>query len=102
MSIEAIQTIAGTLSSVIFVTSTLPMLYKALRTRDLTSYSLLNISLSNVGNLVYWLYVSGLPVGPVWFVHGFATLSTLLMLIWYLRYTCKVEGSWRRCTAESG
>jgi hypothetical protein len=45
--------IAGRISTVIFATSMLPMLIKARRTRDLTSYSLGNIVLSNLGNLVH-------------------------------------------------
>jgi hypothetical protein len=45
--------------------------------------------LSNLGNLIYWLYVISLPVGPVWFLHGFFTITTGLMLLFYLRYeTC--------------
>lgn len=85
-----IQLFAGSLSSVIFVGSNLPMVSKALRTRDLASYSLGHIGLANVGNLLYWLYVSGLPVGPVWFLHGFNTLVALLMLALYLRHEMRL------------
>lgn len=81
-----VQVIAGTVSSLIFVTSNLPMVAKAIRTRDLGSYSLAHIGLANVGNLLYWLYVLALPVGPVWFLHGFNTLVALLMLGLYLRH----------------
>lgn len=80
------QFIAGMVSSMIFVSSNLPMLYKALKTKDLKSYSIGNIALSNLGNFVYWFYIASLPFGPVWFLHGFNTLTTTLMLIWYLRY----------------
>jgi uncharacterized protein with PQ loop repeat len=83
---DNLQMIAGFTSSMIFVTSNLPMLFKAFKTKDLKSYSSVNIVLSNVGNLLYWLYVVSLPVGPIWFLHGFSTLSTLLMLVFYLRY----------------
>ena len=83
---ENLQMIAGFTSSMIFVTSNLPMLFKAFRTKDLKSYSPIHIVLSNVGNLLYWLYVVSLPVGPIWFLHGFFTVSTLLMLAFYLRY----------------
>lgn len=102
MSAQMIPALAGSVASILFVTSALPMLIKALRTRDLHSYSLSNIALSNLGNLVYWLYVAELPFGPVWLIHGFNTLSTLVMLIWYLRYGCPAGQSWRRCGAESG
>jgi uncharacterized protein with PQ loop repeat len=83
---ENLHLIAGVTSSMIFVTSSLPMLFKAFKTKNLKSYSPVNIVLSNVGNCLYWLYVVSLPVGPIWFLHGFSTLSTLLMLVFYLRY----------------
>ena len=79
--------LAGAVSSVIFACSTLPMLVKAARTKDLSSYSLGNILLSNLGNVVHSVYVFHLPAGPIWVLHTFYLLSTALMLIWYLRYT---------------
>jgi hypothetical protein len=66
--------------------SNFPMVAKAVRTRDLQSYSLGQILLANVGNLLYWLYVVGLPLGPIWFLHGFNTAVALLMLLLYLIY----------------
>jgi uncharacterized protein with PQ loop repeat len=87
---ENIQVAAGFMSSVIFITSNLPMLFKAFKTKDLKSYSPIHIILSNVGNFLYWLYVISLPVGPIWFLHGFFTLSTLLMLAFYLRYESRL------------
>lgn len=81
-----IEIIAGALSSTMFIIGTLPMLLKAWRTKDMHSYSLSNIVLSNVGNAVHWVYILSLPFGPVWFLHGFHTLTTLLMLVWYLMY----------------
>jgi uncharacterized protein with PQ loop repeat len=78
--------IAGRISTVIFATSMLPMLIKARRTRDLTSYSLGNIVLSNLGNLVHSLYVFSLPAGPVWALHGFYLVSMGLLLLWYIRF----------------
>ena len=44
--------LAGTVSTALFVTSYLPMLVKAFRTRDLSSYSRGNLVLANVGNAV--------------------------------------------------
>jgi uncharacterized protein with PQ loop repeat len=79
--------LAGAVSSVIFVCSTLPMLVKAARTKDLSSYSLGNILLSNLGNVVHSIYVFHLPAGPIWALHTFYLLSTAVMLVWYLRYT---------------
>jgi hypothetical protein len=84
---RAIPMLAGAVSSVVFVCSTLPMLVKAARTRDLGSYSLGNILLSNLGNLIHSVYVFDLPAGPIWALHSFHLLSTALMLVWYLRYT---------------
>lgn len=86
MILKDMQIVAGVISTLMFVGSNLPMLWKAFTTKDLTSYSFGHISLSNVGNLIYWLYLFTLPVGPVWFLHGFNTLVAGLMLIGYLRY----------------
>jgi uncharacterized protein with PQ loop repeat len=79
-------TIAGFISTALFTVGTLPMLTKAFRTKDLASYSLGNILLSNVGNLIYSIYVFQLPPGPIWFLQSFNLVSTGLMLVWYLQY----------------
>ncbi len=63
--------IAGALSTTIFAISSLPMLVKAGRTTDLSSYSLGNLGLSNIGNAVHSLYVFSLPAGPIWVLHSF-------------------------------
>ena len=81
-----LATIAGFISTALFALGTLPMLIKAFRTRNLASYSLGNILLSNVGNIIYSIYVSQLPPGPVWFLHSYNLVSTCLMLVWYLKY----------------
>ncbi len=86
MDIIHIQYLAGSISSLMFAAGTLPMVFKAIRTRDLRSYSLGNIALSNLGNLVYWIYLAGLPFGPVWFLHIFNTVTTLVMLLLYLHH----------------
>lgn len=86
MRLEDMQIFAGVISTFMFVSSNLPMLWKAFTTKNLTSYSLGHISLSNVGNLIYWLYLFTLPMGPVWFLHGFNTVVAGLMLVGYLRY----------------
>ena len=82
----SLPVIAGIASTIIFAASTLPMLVKAYRTRDLSSYSLGNMLLANVGNVVHSVYVVSLPPGPVWVLHGFYVVSTGLMLVWFLRY----------------
>jgi hypothetical protein len=78
--------LAGIVSTVIFASSTLPMLNKALRTRELGSYSLGNLALANVGNAVYSVYVFSLAPGPLWALHAFHLGSTAFMLIWFLRF----------------
>jgi hypothetical protein len=74
------------LATVLFTASTLPMLLKARRTRDLGSYSAGNIGLANVGNVVQTIYVLSLPPGPIWALHAFQLSASGLMLTWYLRY----------------
>jgi hypothetical protein len=91
MDIEQLQLAAGSFSTFIFISSNLPMLWKAFQSKSLSSYSLTHIGLSNAGNLLYWVYTLSLPVGPAWFLHGFNTVVTALMLVWYLRY----EKGWR-------
>ncbi len=77
---------AGSAAAAIFMISQLPMLIKAYRTKDLTSYSFANIGLANVGNLLYAAYVIQVPPGPVWAVHAFNLATSGLMLFWYLRH----------------
>ncbi|MGV9712751.1 hypothetical protein ACWDTI_19060 [Gordonia sp. NPDC003424] len=83
---NTVATVAGGVSTAVFVASTLPMLWKAATTRDLSSYSFGNIVLANVGNLVYAIYVVSLPPGPIWVLHAFHGTSSGLMLLWYLRH----------------
>ena len=89
MAMVSLPTLAGIASTVIFAASTLPMLVKAYRSRDLRSYSLGNIVLANVGNSVHSIYVFSLPPGPVWLLHSFYVATSALMLGWYLRYTLR-------------
>lgn len=78
--------LAGTASTVLFAVSYLPMLRKAARTKDMASYSLGNIAISNVANLVHSVYVFSLPIGPIWFLHSFYLATSALMLVWFLRF----------------
>ena len=78
--------IAGAISTTIFAFSMLPMLLKAFRSKNLRSYSLGNILLSNLGNVIHSIYVFHLPPGPIWVLHTFYLVSMGLMLVWYLRY----------------
>jgi hypothetical protein len=77
---DNLSMLAGSFSTFIFVSSNVPMIWKAYRTRDLNSYSKLNIILANLGNLIYWVYVISLPLGPIWLLHFFYTISSVFML----------------------
>jgi uncharacterized protein with PQ loop repeat len=81
-----IPLIAGIFSTILFSVSTLPMLVKAFRTRDLHSYSLGSLLITNLGNLVHAVYVYSLPFGPLWLLHGFYLLTSALMLAGYLLF----------------
>jgi len=84
-----VQTAAGFSATIIFFLSNLPMLLKAKRTKNMTSYSLTNIALANLGNVVQWVYILGLPFGPIHFLHAFYTVSTMIMFAWYLQYASR-------------
>ena len=86
MSNSSLPILAGFVSSLIFIGSNLPMLFKAFKTKDLSSYSLGHLILGTLGNAVYWLYVVSLPFGPVWFLQAFFTTASALMLFFYFRY----------------
>jgi uncharacterized protein with PQ loop repeat len=86
MSMDQIGVVAGIISTSLFVLSYLPMLVKAVRTKDLSSYSPGYLVVANVGNLIHSVYVASLPFGPIWFLHIFYTATSALMLCWYLRY----------------
>lgn len=88
-----IPLIAGMVSTVVFAVSNLPMLRKALRTRDVSSYSLSSMVMINVANVVHSLYVFSLPVGPIWALHTFYLASCAIMLVLCLG---------RRAVARSG
>ena len=75
------------MSTVLFALSTLPMLIKAARTKELRSYSRGNLVLANVGNAVHSIYVVQLPAGPIWALHTFyiVTSGTDALLAFALR-----------------
>lgn len=86
-----LTTVAGSVSTAIFAASAMPMLVKAIRTRDLASYSPGNLLLANAGNLVHSLYVFSLPAGPIWALHSFYLITSALMLAMYLRFASRVH-----------
>ncbi len=105
MTWHQVQMIAGMCASGVFVGGNLSMLIKAWRTKDVTSYSVLSLTLNNFGNAVYWLYVVSLPMGPVYVLHSFYTVVAALMLAWALMYRHKpierVTKTVKRLTTES-
>ncbi|WP_404434124.1 hypothetical protein LG299_06125 [Microbacterium lacus] len=76
-----IPLVAGTVATVVFAVSNLPMLRKALRTRDVSSYSYSSLAMINGANVVYSLYVYSLPFGPIWGLHAFYLISCAIMLV---------------------
>ena len=87
-----IAIIAGTVSTVVFAVSNLPMLRKALRTRDVSSYSLTSMAIINAANAVYSLYVFSLPLGPIWALHTFYLVSCGIMLLLCLTSSRRTSG----------
>ena len=83
---SSVPVAAGSVATIVFALSTLPMLVKAVRTRDLASYSRSNLVLANVGNAFYSLYVFHMPLGPIWLLHTFYAVSSALMLLWSVRF----------------
>ena len=90
-----IPLVAGTVSTVAFAVSNLPMLRKALRTRDVSSYSLTSMAIINAANAVYSLYVFSLPIGPIWALHTFYLVSCGIMLVLCARARARRLGSCR-------
>jgi hypothetical protein len=86
MDVRTMALAAGAASTTLFVASYLPMLVRAVRTRDLRSYSRSSLVIANVGNVVQAGYVVSLPLGPLWFLHGFYLVSSALMLALHLRH----------------
>jgi hypothetical protein len=91
----SLSVLAGSVSTAVFVASALPMLVKAARTKDLGSYSVGNILLANLGNVLYAVYVFSLPVGPIWALHSFYMVSSFAMLVMWLSYRRRLRRSWR-------
>ena len=91
---------AGSVSTVLFAVSTLPMLIKAARTRELNSYSRGNLVLANVGNAVHSVYVFQLPAGPIWALHSFYIVASGLMLFWHLAVRHRIAPVRRRSSSH--
>jgi hypothetical protein len=90
---STLAVLAGSASTAVFIASYLPMLVKAARTGDLGSYSVGNLVLANVGNLVYSVYVFSLPIGPIWALHSFYLVGSFAMLAMWVGYRRRVARS---------
>ena len=97
MTLPPFTLVFGSVASALFIASHLPMLSRAAKTKDLHSYSFASLLLSNLGNLCYWGYVSTLPIGPIWVMHAFYTVTAALMLAWYVQHA-----SPKRSTVQKG
>lgn len=93
---------AGVVATALFVLGTLPMLYKAARTKNLSSYSGSNLVMANTGNAAQTLYVVTLPPGPVWALHAFNVVASALMLTWWIRHRERRAPDPPRRRASSG
>ena len=74
-------TVAGIVSTLMFLGSNLPMVVQAIRSRDVSSYSRGYLVMTNIGNLVYTVYVLSLPAGPIWLLHLVYTAVSAFMLL---------------------
>ncbi|WP_019586065.1 hypothetical protein [Deinococcus apachensis] len=92
--VTSVPLLAGMVATALFVLSNLPMLARALRSKDLRSYSLTNLVMINAGNAFYWLYVANLPPGPIYVLHSVYTVASAAMLLLYLRYRGRQPGGW--------
>ena len=79
-------TIAGAASTLMFAGSTLPMVVRAVRTRDLSSYSRSHLFMTNAGNAVHTVYIASLPPGPVWLLHCMYSGVAVFMLAAHRRW----------------
>lgn len=93
MAFALIGAAFGVVATLLFVASAIPMLVRAFRTRDLSSYSPANLIIANVGNLAQTIYVATLPIGPVWLMHLFNLVVSALMLLWWLRHSRTNRGT---------
>jgi hypothetical protein len=79
-------TIAGVASTLMFAGSTLPMVVRAARTRDVSSYSRSHLLMTNAGNAVHTVYIASLPPGPVWLLHFVYSSVSAFMFAAHVRW----------------
>src|ERR1044072_9157264 len=89
-------TVAGVISTLMFLASNLPMVVQAIRTRDLSSYSRGYLVLVNAGNAVHTVYVVSLPPGPIWVWHlAYTAVSAFMLLahVWWAPPEARSDGA---------
>jgi uncharacterized protein with PQ loop repeat len=84
-----LATLAGAISTSLFAAANVPMVVRAVRTKDMTSYSLSALIVSNGANIVHTAYVVSLPFGPIWVLHGFYLVSMALMITMRIRFASR-------------
>ena len=94
---STVATSAGVVATALFVASALPMLIKAARTKNLSSYSGGKLLVANLGNLAQSVYLTTVPPGPLWALHGFNTLASATMLTWWLRHKANSDRTPHPC-----
>ena len=87
-------TMAGVISTLMFVGSNLPMVVQAVRSRDVSSYSRGYLVMTNIGNGVYTVYVLSLPPGPVWVLHLVYTSVSAFMLLVHVWWRPVAAADW--------
>ena len=79
--------LAGLMSTTLFVASYLPMLYRAVTTRDLGPPTAGRVWCWPTSATSFSRSTSySLPTGPIWFLHGFYLGASALMLGLHLRH----------------
>lgn len=86
-------TVAGVISTLMFLGSNLPMVVQAVRSRDVSSYSRGYLVMTNIGNAVYTIYVLSLPAGPIWLLHMVYTAVSAFMLLVHVYWAPAVPPS---------
>jgi len=76
----------GIASTLIFAGSTLPMVVRAARTRDVSPYSRSQLFMTNTGNAVHTVYIASLSPGPVWLLHCMYSFVTAFMFAAHVRW----------------
>ena len=81
-----VPTVAGAVSAALFASSSVPMIWRAAATRDMSSYSRPHLVITNLGNAVHTCYLLALPWGPIHALHLMHVAVAAFMLLWHVRH----------------